>query len=134
MTTPISSSNSSVYDPSAQMCLADGSGPATSSSGPTAPAGPTASPPVVTLDPVVIEGDAGTRQLLERYEQSRRVPDCSTEAKEAAQSCAKAGLAADTGGLTATTLVGALPAIAITFVESFACGEDLAAYFECENP
>jgi hypothetical protein len=133
MTTPISSSNSSVYDPSAQMSFADGSNSATASSGSTASAAPPA-PPVVTLDPVVIEGDAGTRQLLERYERSRRVPDCSAEASEAAQSCAKAGLAAVTGGLAATTLVGAIPAVAITFVESVSCGEDLAAYFECDSP
>jgi hypothetical protein len=83
MTTPISSSNSSVYDPSAQMSFADGTAPAMSM---------------------------------------------------AALSCAKAGVTAVAGGLSAATLVGALPAAAITLVESISCGEDLATYFECENP
>jgi hypothetical protein len=133
MTTPISSSNSSVYDPSAQMSFADGSGPAMSSVGPTASVAP-AAPPVLTIDPVVIEGDAGARQLVQRYEQSRRAADCSVEAKVAALSCAKAGVAAVAGGLSATTIVGALPAAAVTLVESISCGKDLAAYFECENP
>ncbi len=132
MTTPISSSSSSVYDPSAQMSFADGSGPATSSAGPTASVAP-AAPPAVTIDPVVIEGDAGARQLVQRYEQSRRASDCSFEAKEAALSCTKAGVAAVVGGFSATTVVGALPAAAITLVESISCGKDLATYFECET-
>jgi hypothetical protein len=115
MTTPISTNNSSVYDPSTEMSFADGSAPATSNAGPTASVAP-AGPPVLTIDPVVIEGDAGARQLVQRYEQSRRAPDCSVEAKEAALSCAKAGVAA-----------------AITLVESISCGKDLATYFECES-
>lgn len=131
MTTPISSSNSSVYDPSAQMSFADGSGPVASSAGTTAPAVPS-SPPVVTIDPVVIEGDAGARQLLQRYEESRRA-DCSFQGKEAALSCAKAGVVAVAGGLSATTVVGALPAAAATLVESISCGKDLATYLECKS-
>ncbi|MDF3065030.1 MAG: hypothetical protein K0R38_631 [Polyangiaceae bacterium] len=133
MTTPISGSNSSVYDRNAQISFAAGSGPATSMAGPTASVAP-AAPPLVTIDPVVIEGDAGARQLVQRYDQSRRAADCSDEAKEAGLSCAKAGVAAVVGGLSATTVVGALPAAAITLVESISCGKDLATYFECENP
>src|SRR5262245_62017123 len=132
MTTPVSSANSSVYDPSAQMSFADGRNAAVPSSGPTASAASPA-PNVVTIDPVLIEGDAGAQQLVQRYEQSRRAPDCSLEAKEAALSCAEAAATAVAGGLSATTVVGALPAAAVVLAQSVTCGKDLSEYFACED-
>jgi len=133
MTNPVSSTNSSYYDPTAQFSSADACDSSAATCGPTleerAPA-----LREVTIPPVVIRGDAGAQQLMRSLDEARHARDCSLEAKNAALSCAKAGAAAVAGAATATTVVGALPAIALTVLESVSCGKDLSAYYDCENP
>jgi hypothetical protein len=130
MTTPVSSANSSFYDPNAQFSPVAGNDPNGATSGP---------PPVaplsreITVPPVVITGDAGARQLLRQHDAARQARDCSQEGKNAALSCAKAGIAAAGGGLLASTVVAAGVAAAGTFAEALSCGKDLRAYYDCKT-
>ncbi len=39
-------------------------------------------PAVVTLDPVYIEGDAGTQKLIAQHDSRQRVPDCRAEKRD----------------------------------------------------
>ena len=126
MPTPVSSTNSSYYDPNAQFTPADGSRPVSPPSEPAAPR-------EVTLPPVMITGDAGTKQLVERHDAARQVPDCSVEGATAALSCGKAGLAAVTAAVGVTTVVGTALALAATVAESVSCAKDLLAYRDCKT-
>ncbi len=131
MPTAISaSSNSSYYDPNAQFTAAQGADAASAASG----SSPQASQPeVVTISPVVITGDAGARGLVERYDAASRTPSCSLEAKSAALSCAKVGIAAAGGILMSSTGIGAAVGLAATLAESVTCGKDLRAYSDCRD-
>ena len=125
MTTPVSNANSSFYDPNAQFSPIDGS--ATSAS-------PDAPPPrEITVPPVVVTGDAGAQHLVKQHDAARQAPDCSLEGKNAALSCAKAGVAAAGGALLSTTLVGTAVGAAATFVEAISCGKDLRTYYDCKT-
>jgi hypothetical protein len=132
MTTPVSSANSSFYDPNAQL-NADGCDPNTASCQPAAPAEASA-PREVTIPPVLISGDAGAQQLVKQLDQAQGAPNCSLEAKEATRTCGEAATAGVLGGLAATTVLGAIPGLALAFWEGVECGKDLRAYYDCENP
>ena len=128
MTTPISSESSSYYDPNAQVS-STAEGDVDASSGPSlqSPAR------VITIEPVVITGDASAEQLVKKHDAGRRAPDCSMEAKNAALSCTKAGLTAAGGALLSTTGAGVVIGAAMTFAESVSCGKDLRALYDCKT-
>jgi hypothetical protein len=128
MTTPISSTNSSFYDPNAQFSPVDGSASSSATSGPNAPP-----PRELTIPPVVVTGDAGAQQLTKKYDAANQAPDCSLAGKNAALSCAKAGIVAAGGALLSTTVVAAGVAAAATFAEAISCGKDLRAYYDCKT-
>jgi len=130
MTTPVSNANSSFYDPNAQFSPVGGNEPDSATSGPSPAASPSRE---ITLSPVVITGDPGAQQLVRQHEAARQAPDCSQEAKDAALSCAKAGITAAGGSLLATTVVGAGVAVAATLAEAFSCGKDLRTYYDCKT-
>jgi len=127
MPTPVSSPNSSYYDPYAQFTPVDGSEPAPASSEPAARR-------EVNVQPVMITGEAGAKHLVQRHDAAPKLPDCLDESAEAALSCGKAGLVAATGILvSATTVVGTALAAAATLAEGIACGKELRAYYECKT-
>lgn len=129
MTSPISP-NSSYYDPTAQFTPVDGPRPgdpvcSAASSSP-------ASPPVVTIPPTVITGDAGAQRLVEQHDAAQG-RDCFLEAANAALSCGKAGLTAAGTVATSSTVVGTALGLAKTVLDSVTCGKDLVAYYDCET-
>jgi hypothetical protein len=132
MTTPISNAQSSFYDPSAQLSSTDGCDSSNASCGPSAEPS-SASAREVTIPPVVITGDAGAQRLVKQLDEMRRTPDCSLEAKNAAVSCTKAGLAAAATVLASPSGAGAVIGVGVTFAESVSCGKDLRAYHDCET-
>jgi len=81
----------------------------------------------------MIVGDAGAKQLVQRHDAARKLPDCSVEGQSAALSCGKAGLAAATGILVSATVVGTALAAAATLAEGISCGKDLRAYYDCKS-
>lgn len=129
MPDPISSTNSSYYDPSGQFTPADAADASSAASAPvsSAPASP------VTVPEVVITGDAGVRQLVKNYDEALERPNCAYEGGAAALACGKAGLAAAGGVLLTTSVVGTGVAIAITFAEGVECGKELRAYYDCKT-
>lgn len=127
MTTTVSSAASCFYDPNAQLSTEGGCDPSNTSCGP-----PPEGAPDVTVSGGVINGDAGAKQLLEQLDGARPAPDCSLEAKNAALSCAKAGLAAVGGVLASASVAGAVLGAAGTLLESVTCGTNLRAYYDCE--
>ncbi len=133
MTHPVSRANSSFYDVNAQLSSADACDASIASCGAAAEE-PAPAAREMIIPPVVINGDAGAQQLIRGLDEARHAADCSLEAKTAALSCAKAGVIAMAGAATATTVVGAVPAIALTVLEGVSCGKDLRAYYECVQP
>ena len=101
-----SSSNSSVYDPNA--C-----DPEIASCAELPPPAPKNS--VVTVEPVVIEGDAGRQALVQKYDADR----CRNELGDAAIACATVGATAAGG-----SVVGA-------FLASVNCARVMVAYDNC---
>ena len=128
MTTPVGSSNSSFYDPNAQLSSTEGYAPTSASSGPAAE-----TPREITIPATVITGNAGTQHLLKQHDAARRVPDCSVEAKTAGLSCAKAGITAMQGIVISSTGVGLALGAAATLVEAYICGKDLRTYHDCRS-
>src|SRR6478736_2691528 len=126
MPNPVSSPNSSYYDPEAQFTPADGAQCVAASS-------ESAAPREVTIPPVMITGDAGAQQLVQRHDAARKQPDCSIEGAEAALACVKAGAAAASVLVSAPTLVGTAVVAAVTFAEAISCGKELRAYYDCET-
>lgn len=132
MPNPVSSANSSYYDPNAQYTPVDGPAPgsAASAGASNAPGAPSE----VSIPPVVIGGDAGAQHLMKQHGVALQRPDCSLEGASAAVSCGKAGLVAATGLLvSSTTIIGTGLAVAATFAESVVCGKDLRAYYDCKT-
>lgn len=129
MPDPISSTNSSYYDPNAQFTPADVADPSRAASSPvsSAPASP------VTIPEVVITGDGGARQLVKNYDAALERPDCSYEGGAAALACGKAGLTAAGSVLLTTTVVGTGIAVAMTLAEGVECGKELRAYYDCKT-
>ena len=126
MTTPISSTNSSFYDPNAQFSPVDGSAP----SDPLSQAPP---PREVTIPPVVIMGESGAQQLVKKHDAARTAPDCSYEAKSAAVVCAAAAATAAQGALTSATGVGVAVGAAAALIAGIACGKELRTYYDCKQ-
>ncbi len=113
MPNSISSSSPSGCDPSIASC---------ENSAPDAVAG---GPPIVNLEPVIVTGDAGSQELLRRYDASAA---CNTEKQSALLSCP--GIAA---GLLNTWEGGPLAGAASSFHASIICGKDLRAIFDCHE-
>jgi hypothetical protein len=108
MPAPISSNNSSVYDPSAQQSLANDCDPMLSSC---------VSQPAVEIEPVHIDGDAGKQALLQRLEASR----CSSDKNEAVLALVAVGVAVQQ--------VSPLAA----FLGSAAFAKELSEYSHCRE-
>jgi hypothetical protein len=109
MPSPVSSTSSSVCDPTLASCA---------DSPPAAPPPSAARPATVDIPPVVITGDAGAQALLRRYDASQA---CGPQEKNAA--LAGAGIPAaikDGGPLSA-------------FVASITAVKELAALADCEK-
>jgi hypothetical protein len=130
MTVPVSSANSSVYDPNAQFSPTEGCDPSTATCSPAAEQPPLGE---ATIPPVIIYGDAGARELVKELDAARRAADCSLEASNAVLSCAKVAIPAAGTLLLSPTGVGAAIGVAATLVESVSCGKDLRAYYDCVN-
>lgn len=124
MPSPISSNDSCVYDPNAQLSSTENLG--------ASPGVNPVSPAPVTIPPVTIVGDAGAERLIEQHDAARG-RECSLEALNATLSCGKAGLAAAGGVLMSSTLVGAAVGLGVTLAESVSCGKDVRAYSECKS-
>lgn len=117
MTDPVSTASrtsSNFCDPSVSSCAESGG----------AAALPAAAPAVVTIEPVVIRGDAGAQQLLERYDQQV----CTEQKRSALLSCAAIGL----GSLNALE-GGEYTGVASAFHASVLCGKDLRSLYDCET-
>jgi hypothetical protein len=128
MTTPVGSSNSTFYDPNAQLSSTEGYPRTSASSEPAAEA-----PREITVAATVISGDAGAQHLLKQHDAARRAPDCGVEAKTAGLSCAKAGITAAQGVVISSTGVGMVLGAAATLVEAYSCGRDLRTYYDCRS-
>ncbi len=99
--------------------------------------GPPSSPPVVTIDPVYIEGDAGVRQLLSQHETQSARRDCLPQTRDATTS--SLALVAGTLGTAATIATGGTGLlIAGCLVGLFGLGIDAGAKIddlqECTKP
>ena len=127
MATPVGSSNSSFYDPNAQLSSTDAP-PNSASSRPAAE-----TPREITIPATVITGDAGTQHLLKQHDAAHRAPACGVEAKTAGLSCAKAGITAVQGVVISSTGIGLALGAAATLVEAYTCGKDLRTYYDCRS-
>ncbi len=130
MPAPISSNNSSVYDPSTPVSRGGDCDPsnATCSSAPSQQA----ASPSVTIPEVHIDGDAGKQELIKRLE-ARNTPSCATEAKNAGLTCALSGATALGGVVASTCPLGFVAGFLITTTTSAFCGKDLRALYDCET-
>ena len=127
MPDPIQSSgNSSVYDPSEQMSKADECDPSTTTCG----SPPKACSNVVTVEPVVIDGDAGVQALLRRH----ALDQCLDQKGDAERACGVAALTTAKTLLTATTGIGLSVALVDAGLVTFSienCAEEVSAYQAC---
>lgn len=114
-----SNANSSSYGPS----LTDSCDPTVASCGPP----PAASPNVVTIEPVVVEGDAGRQALLQQYDADR----CRNLGGEAVFACAATPFVALAGGASASTGVGFAAGVAMTVYAAEECARLISAYDDC---
>jgi hypothetical protein len=117
MPDPISSANRSAdetCDPTISSCA--------DASRPSLPATVTA--PIVTVDPVIITGDAGARELLRRYEGVT----CSAQKQSAASTCPGIGL-----GVLNALEGGPIVGIVTAFHASLLCGKELRAVYDCND-
>lgn len=89
-------------------------------------------PSPIELMPVRIEGDAGTRSLIESYDHNR-APDCRAERNDAILSCFTAGASAVAGVASSVTVIGAVGGFLTTLGASAMCGKDLRAYSDCKD-
>lgn len=78
----------------------------------------------VTIEPVLVTGDAGAQELLRRYDARR---GCGPEAQSAAATCPAIGL----GILNA--LKDPLSGLATSFHASLVCGKELRALSDCRE-
>jgi hypothetical protein len=90
-------------------------------------------PPPLTLEPVVIEGDAGARQLVQRYD-AANPPDCQSQAAKAIEGMIP--LAGDFALVLASSVGGPVAvgiALANLFHSSFEEGAKLGNLYECKT-
>lgn len=129
MPSPVSN-NSSVYDPSLDVCRTEdcdaGSALCASSAH-----GDKQAAPAILLDASRVEGDLGVRSLLKQHDE--KLPDCSTEQKAAVLSCLTAGAAVLAGVASASTVVGTVGGMTTAFVAGVSCGKDLRALQSCKD-
>lgn len=117
MPDPISNASRATYsscDPTLSSCA---------DSPPGSPSGG-ASPAVVTIEPVVITGDAGTQELLRRYDSQA----CAAEKQTAKLSCPAIAL-----GVLNAMEGGPSTGLATAFHASVTCGKDLRALYDCHE-
>ena len=131
MPAPISNRDSTTDSPF--FAPAESCDPATSSCAPPVETQASASePPSITLDPVHVTGDLGTRRLVEQSER-RTTQDCTNELRSAWLSCANAGATTLCAVASAITVVGAVGGAVATLVAGVNCGKDLALLDACEE-
>jgi len=99
---------------------------------------PPSRPPVVTIDPVYIEGDAGRQELVRRHGAATAAapPSCAQETKEAVKGGAWVG-ASVVGTLAAAATGGPLgfaAGLVGLFLTSEDEGEKLRHRYDCKNP
>jgi len=127
MPDPIQSSgNRSVYDPSEQMSKADECDPSTTTCGGQSAATSNA----LTIEPVVIEGDAGVQALLRRHASDA----CLDQKGDAKRACGVALLTTGKTLLTASTGIGLSVAgfdAGLTVASIVNCAEEVGEYREC---
>lgn len=87
----------------------------------------------ISLDPVLITGDLGTRELVERFSGTHATPDCGAEEWSAAVACGSAAGAALCGVASAATVVGLVGGVTATLTTALSCGKDLALLEACEQ-
>ena len=92
-----------------------------------------APPRTITLEPVYVEGDAGTQKLVESY-YAQRGPSCAEQAKTAALACAKAVGAGVAAGVSAAVPPAFAITLGRTFLDGVSCGAELRALYDCEAP
>jgi hypothetical protein len=92
--------------------------------------------PVITVDPVYIEGDAGRQELLRRHAAAQATPQCAQETKEAIKGGAWVG-----GGVVGTLAgaatggpLGLAAGLIGLFLASEDEGEKLRHLYECKKP
>jgi hypothetical protein len=103
-----------------------------------APIGPPVPPaPVVTIEPVVIEADAGTQELLKRHAASAgtSAPACMQESLAAAKGggYVGAGVLATLSGAATGGPIGFAAGLAGLFLASWDEGANLRALYECKK-
>ena len=115
MATSISRTSPSTCDPTIASCAEPRS---------EAPP-PAREPAAVTVDPVIITGDAGSQELLRRYDASRA---CNTEKQSAALACP-----AIAAGVLNALEGGPWTGAATSFHASVLCGKELRAVSDCRE-
>ncbi len=111
------------YDPSADVSAPPACDPTTTSCAPP----PAGKPAVVTLEPIVVEGDAGAQALLKQFEQSQ----CQNDKGAAALACATMLGSAALTGLSAPTGAGLVLGTSITVANAINCARLVTAYNDC---
>jgi hypothetical protein len=117
MSTPISSTTPSVCDPNLASCQ--------SASPAVAATAAVVDSPVVSIEPVVVTGDAGAQALLRRYDESKA---CRPEWQAAALACPAIAL-----GVLNALEGGPLTGLASAFHASINCGKELRALSDCRD-
>lgn len=115
-----STANSCVYDPNLEMLGAIGCDESIATCGPSA----AVQREVVTIEPILIQGDAGAQALLKQLDTKR----CLSQAGDAVLSCAVTMVAA--GGASATG-VGLGAALAAASLGAANCARVVTAYDDC---
>jgi hypothetical protein len=114
MTSPLSRTSSATCDPSLASC--------DDARSPTPQA---REPAVVTIAPVTITGDAGSQELLRRYDASQA---CNAEKQSVALACP-----AIAAGVLNALEGGPWTGAAASFHASVLCGKELRALFDCHE-
>lgn len=91
----------------------------------------TASSAVITIEPVIITGNAGSESLVKAYDAA--APQCRREVSNLVYECGTAALAAASTGITAPTGVGLAISLGVTALASAKCGQVIADYLSCRD-
>ncbi len=82
-------------------------------------------PATVNLEPVVVTGDAGTQELLRRYDTTQT---CGAEKHSAKLACSSIAL-----GVLNAAEGGVVTGFATAIYASYTCGEDLRVFVDCRD-
>lgn len=82
---------------------------------------------MVTLKPIVIDGDAGTQALLKKFDQNQ----CQNDKGAAALACATMVGTAALTGLSAPTGAGLVVGASITVANAVNCARLVSTYNDC---